>query len=139
MIDIENDVFNAVATALREEYTGITVVGEYVETPARFPAVTLVEADNRVEKSWRTCEKMENAVNVMYELNVYSNKSSGKKAEAKKIASTADEVMASLGFMRDFREQVPNLKDSTIYRIVCRYSGRVIPNDDGKFYIYTSK
>lgn len=139
MIDIENDVFNAVATALREEYTGITVVGEYVETPARFPAVTLVEADNRVARSWRTCEKMENAVNVMYELNVYSNKSSGKKAEAKKIASTADEVMASLGFMRDFREQVPNLKDSTIYRIVCRYSGMVIPNDDGKFYIYTSK
>lgn len=139
MIDIENDVFNAVATALREEHTGITVVGEYVETPARFPAVTLVEADNRVARSWRTCEKMENAVNVMYELNVYSNKSSGKKAEAKKIASTADEVMASLGFMRDFREQVPNLKDSTIYRIVCRYSGMVIPNDDGKFYIYTSK
>ena len=139
MIDIENDVFNAVATALRDEYTGITVVGEYVETPARFPAVTLVEADNRVARSWRTCEKMENAVNVMYELNVYSNKSSGKKAEAKKIASTADEVMASLGFMRDFREQVPNLKDSTIYRIVCRYSGMVIPNDDGKFYIYTSK
>lgn len=139
MIDIENDVFNAVATALREEYTGITVVGEYVETPARFPAVTLVEADNRVARSWRTCEKMENAVNVMYELNVYSNKSSGKKAEAKKIVSTADEVMASLGFMRDFREQVPNLKDSTIYRIVCRYSGMVIPNDDGKFYIYTSK
>ena len=139
MIDIESDVFDVVAKALRVAHTGITVVGEYMEIPAKFPAVTLVEADNRVARSWRTCEKMENAVNVMYEMNVYSNKAGGKKAEAKEIANTADEVMASLGFMRDFREQVPNLKDSTIYRIVCRYSGMVIPNDDGKFYIYTSK
>ena len=79
MIDIESDVFDVVAKALRVAHTGITVVGEYTEIPAKFPAVTLVEADNRVARSWRTCEKMENAVNVMYELNVYSNKSSGKK------------------------------------------------------------
>ena len=138
MTDIENDVFDYVANILRAAYSGITVSGEYTETPARFPAVTLVEADNRIVSSYRSSEKTENAVTVMYELNVYSNKTKGKKAEAKAIASTADEALQSLGFLRTFREQVPNLNDATIYRIVCRYSGMIIPNDDGRFYVYTS-
>lgn len=139
MIDIETYVFDYVAKALRAAYSGITVIGEYVEIPARFPAVTLVEADNRPVPNRRTCENMENAVDVMYELNIYSNKTSGKKAEAKKIANTADEKMSELGFLRTFRQQVPNLNDATIFRIVCRYSGRVIPNDDGRYYIHATQ
>ena len=139
MIDMENEVFNAVATALRASYSGITVSGEYAEEFARFPAVTLVEADNRVVPSMRTCENMENAVTVMYELNVYSNKAKEKKAEAKAIADTADGVLASLGFLRTFRQQVPNLRDATIYRVTCRYIGMLIPNDDGRVYVYTSQ
>jgi len=139
MIDIENDVFDYVAKALRSAHRGVNVSGEYTEEPASFPAVTLVEADNRIVASRRSSDKMENAVTVMYQLNVYSNKTKGKKAEAKAIADTADAALASIGFLRTFREQVPNLKDSTIYRIVCRYSGTVIPNDDGRYYIHSAQ
>ena len=138
MIDLENDVFDSVSKTLKAAHSSVTVVGEFVEVPAKFPAVTLVEADNRVNTRWRTCESMENAVTVMYELNVYSNKTKGKKAEAKAIADTADSAMAELGFMRTFRQQIPNLKDATIYRIVCRYSGMLIPDDNGMTYVYTA-
>ena len=41
MIDIENRVFNTVATALRAEYPGIFVSGDAVAAPKTFPAVTL--------------------------------------------------------------------------------------------------
>lgn len=124
MIDIENDVFDTVAEALRTAHPGISVFGEYVEMPAKFPAVTLVEADNRVLENYRTLN-IENAVASMFELNIYSNKATGKKAEAKAIADIADTVMASIGYTRTFREQIPNLKDATIYRIVCRYQATV--------------
>lgn len=124
MIDIESDVFDAVATALRAAHAGIYVVGEYVPAPSRFPAVSIVEADNRVVENMRTL-KIETAVSVMYEVNVYSNKASGKKSEAKSIAATLDEVFASIGFTRTLRNQVPNLNDATIYRIVCRYEAIV--------------
>ena len=124
MIEIESDVFNEVATALRSAYSGVFVSGEYVETPACFPCVTIVEADNRILESMRTTN-IENAVSVMYEINIYSNKVNGKKAEAKAIAATADTVMLSLGFTRTFSERVPNLNDSSIYRIVCRYEAVV--------------
>lgn len=124
MIDIENDVFTYIATKLRAAHSGIWVSGEYVASPAKFPAVTIVEADNRVLERMRTTN-IENAASVMYEVNVYSNKTSGKKAEAKAVMNTADEAFAEIGFTRTFREQVPNLADSTIYRIVARYQGVV--------------
>ena len=127
MIDLENDIFSAVAAELREQFPGVFVSGEYVETPARFPAVTIVEADNRVLKRMRT-ENIENAISSMFEVNIYSNKASGKKVEAKSIANAVDEKMASIGYTRSFREQIPNLKDATIYRIVCRYEATIDKN-----------
>ena len=48
-----------------------------------------------------------------------------RKAEAKAIANVVDELLTGIGYTRTFREQVPNLKDATIYRIVCRYEANV--------------
>lgn len=124
MIDLENDVFDTVATVLRAEYPGIYCTGEYVPAPPKFPAVSIVEADNRVVERMRTL-RIENAASVMVEVNIYSNKASGKKSEAKAIAATLDEVFASIGFTRTLKNQVPNLNDATIYRIVCRYEAIV--------------
>lgn len=135
MIDIENDVFDTVAAELRSKHAGIFVAGEFVDSPAKFPAVTIVEADNRIFERMRT-RKIENAVRVMYEVQIFSNKASGKKAEAKAIANTADGVFASLGFTRTMRSQVANLKDATIYRIVCRYEAVVGENGENKYLIY---
>lgn len=135
MIDIESDIFDYVAKRIRAAHTGAYVVGEYVETPAKFPAVTLVEADNRVLTRMRTSDDIENGVSVMWDMNIYSNKTAGKKAEAKAIANTADAVFAEIGFTRTFREQVPNLNNATIYRIVCRYEAVI----DKNFVIYQSE
>ena len=135
MIDIENDVFNYVATALRTAHQGIFVSGEYVDAPSSFPAVTIVESDNKVLERMRTLN-IENAVSVMYEANIYSNSVSGRKAEAKSIADTLDAAFEASGFTRTMRDQVPNLKDATIYRIVCRYEAVVAPNGSNNFLVY---
>ena len=135
MIDLETDVFDYVAKRIRAEHTGAYVIGEYVETPAKFPAVTLVEADNRVLTRMRTSDDIENGVQSMFEMNVYSNKAAGKKAEAKAIANTADEAFAEIGYTRTLREQIPNLNNATIYRIVCRYEAVI----DKDFVIYHSE
>ena len=136
MIDCENLVFTHVSQALKTAYgSGFNVTGEYVPSPSQFPSVSIVEADNYVAQRYRT-ENVENAVTVMYETNVYSNKTAGKKSEAKAIANILDEAMASIGFTRTSRNVVPNLNDASIYRIVCRYEGTIIPNDDGNYYIH---
>lgn len=137
IIDCENAVFDTVAKALRAAYKGIFVAGEYMDTPASFPAVTVMETSNTVYERMRTTE-IERAVRVLYEANVYSNKQSGKKAECKKIMDTLDAVMKGMGFTRTFRNQVPNLQDATIYRIVARYEAVVVPSADGEFIIHTN-
>ena len=124
MIDIEADVFDTVAKALRAAHAGIFVTVEYVPAPPKFPAVSIVEADNRVVTRMRTLN-IENAASVMYEVNIYSNKASGKKSEAKAIAATLDVEFSKMGFTRTMKNQVPNLNDATIYRIVCRYEAIV--------------
>lgn len=131
MIDIEADVYDACTKRLRAEHPGINVSAEYAETFTKFPAVTIVEADNRVVESMRTLN-IENAILSMFEINIFSNKVSGKKSEAKAIANTVDEFFSSIGYTRTFREQVPNLRDATIYRIVCRYEATV----DKDYWIY---
>lgn len=124
MIDIESDVYDTVSNALKAAHAGVFTTSEYVPTPPKFPAVSIVEADNRVVERMRTLN-IENAASVMYEVNIYSNKASGKKSEAKAIAATLDAEFTKIGFTRTMKNQVPNLNDATIYRIVCRYEAIV--------------
>ena len=138
MIDIENDVFNEVATFLRSEVNNVWVSGEYVAVPAHWPAVTIAEANNSVYQSARTAGNIENAANVMYECKVWSNKVNTKHQEARTIAKLLDSKMQELGFTRTFMSPVPNLQDANIYQIICRYEAVVVPNADGKFYIHTN-
>lgn len=128
MIDVENEVFHSVATDVRAECPDIYVVGEYVKTPPKFPCVSLVEMDNQSYQRTEDSSGSENHVSVMYEVNIYSNKTVGKKAECKAIAALIDERMLALGFARTMLQPIPNLDDATIYRMVGRYSA-VISKD----------
>lgn len=140
MIDIENTVFATVANALRTEYgaSNIFVSGEYTETPSKFPAVTLTESSNTAIANRRTAQSIENGAAVLYEVNVYSNKTKGKKSEAKEIMALIDEQMASMGFTRTFLNPIPNVIDATIYRIVARYTAAVLPEGNGIYRVYAN-
>ena len=128
MIDIENDIFNTVATVVREKYPEVYMVGEYVKTPPKFPFISLVEMDNQSYQRTEDSGSSENHASVMYEVNVYSNKTVGKKSECKAIAAVIDEQMLALGFARTMLQPIPNLDDATIYRMVGRYSAIISKN-----------
>lgn len=142
MIDIENVIFTKLATVIRASYPAASVYGEYVEIPAAFPCVTIVEADNKVYESTRDLDGIEHHAQIMYEVNVYTNDSNGKKSKAKDIASIIDAEMSALLFTRTFRGQTPNI-DRTIYRITLRYQGVVREgiNEDGTtvHYMHTTR
>lgn len=122
LADIENIIFTKIATRLRLEVEGIFVVGESQSVPARFPCVTLMEADNYVYEKSQTAQ-IENHANLMYEVNTYSNLGSGKKAQCKKIVQIIDDEMAQMGLTRITKQTVPNLEDATICRMIARYRG----------------
>jgi hypothetical protein len=122
VIDIENEVFNTVATALRAAFKGIFVSGETVAALSSFPAATLVEMDDSVYEKTMDSSYTENHALKMWQAEAYSNKSSGKKTECKSIMSAIDDEMLKLGFVRVGcgPMALPNA-DATKYRMVARY------------------
>lgn len=121
MIDIENQIFDNISKVVRTHYPEIYMTGEYVNVPPSFPSVSLVQKSNPTYKRTQTSDSNENHVDVMFEVNIYSNKKTGKKAECKDIARIIDNQFLQLGFDRTMLEPVDNVNDSTIYRIVGRY------------------
>ncbi len=129
MIDIENQVFNQISKKLKDEFTNISVYGEYINAPAKFPAVMIEERANSVYINTQDSGDIENHALVVYEVNVYSNKKTGKKSECKAIFKVIDAEFADMGFTRVFTETIPNLNDASIYRMVGRYSALVSKNE----------
>ena len=132
MIDYLNEIFTAVATSLREDHTGITVTGEYTRMPSKFPAATLDEIANVTVDELEDSSAAEKYSSLTYRLQIFSNKQSGKKAEARAIFATADRVMRGLGFRRITYTTTPEIYESTIYSITATYEA--IADADGVIY-----
>lgn len=71
----------------------------------------------------------ENHVVVVYEINIFSNKTNFKKSECKSITKSIDEQLLGLGFTRIMCEPIPNIENPSVYRVVARYKAVVGSND----------
>lgn len=121
MIDIESQIFTPLAEGLRENFSGIQVSGEYVNAPSRFPYVSIIEQDNYPTERHLDSSDTEKFATLMYEVNVYSNKTTGKKTQCRSILKYIDDCLYRLNFKRISLSPVPNLENATIYRLVARY------------------
>lgn len=127
MIDLENELYTVIASSLRSQYPGIFVSGETVLAPAQFPCVSIEETDNYSYRNSQDSGSNENHANLMYEINVYTNKAQGKKSECKTIFNTVDEIFTNIGFTRTMKRPV-SMDDSTKYRLIGRYTATVSKN-----------
>ena len=64
---------------------------------------------------------IENAADVMYQVDIYSNLIDGKKVQAKAILALIDNQMSGYRFQRTYSNPVPNFNDARVYRITARY------------------
>lgn len=130
MLDFSNEIFSAVAENLRSAYKGITVKGEYDPNPAKFPCVTIDEISN-------TPAHMDSALknkyaNVVYRVQIFSNKSAGKRAEARAIYSTVDDTLMELGLYAKTYTSTPTIYNAEIYSITATFEGVI--GADGMVY-----
>lgn len=128
MIDYQNEIFTKVATPVRATHKGTTVTGEYTRSPSKFPTVTLDETENVTVDNLLDSSHREKFVRITYRLQTFSNKQSGKKAEARAIFATADTVMLGMGFRRVTYTTTPEIYDSTIYSITATYEAIIDAN-----------
>lgn len=131
MIDIERKVYTPISEALRKRFPGISVSGEYVNSPAKFPYVSIIEQDNYTTQSHLDSSNAERYATVMYEVNVYSDKAGKKKTVCREIMGVIDEMLYKQNFTRISMSPVPNMENGTIYRLVARYRAET---DGGTIY-----
>lgn len=125
MIDVENQIYTQIATALRNEFTGIYVTGTYTPTPSQFPCVFVMETDNSSWSQSADSDSLENHVSVTYTIDVYSVSKTGAKSECKAILDVADDTLMELGFERTSLGRTPNELSSQVYRMTAMYEGIV--------------
>ena len=123
MIDIENEVYSRLSALIREQFPDVFVTGEYTSAPSNFPAVSIIESDNRTSDTHSDSSVKEKFANVMYEVNCYSNLKTGKKVQCRRIMGIICSEMAAMGFRRTALTPIPNMNDSTIYRMTARFTG----------------
>lgn len=129
MIDYSNEVFSVVAKDLRSLYSGIQVIGEYVETPAKFPTVTVDEINNvPTHLDSGTTNKY---ARVTYRCQVFCN-GDGKRKKARMIYDTVDRILMSLGLYAKSYTTTPAIYNSEIYCITATYEGVI--GEDGVIY-----
>lgn len=129
MIDKSNEVFNTAAKHLRSLYSDIQVIGEYVETPAQFPTVTLDEIQNvPVHLDSGTTNKF---ARVVYRCQVFCN-GVGKRQKARTIYGSLDRILMEVGLFAKSYTTTPAIYNSEIYCITATYEGVI--GEDGTIY-----
>ena len=129
MIDIENDVFSEVKQKAVKVFPKLSMKGEEIRVPSEFPCASLEEIDNYSYDKTVDSASNENHAEITFELSVYSNKTSGKKSECKKIFAFIDNLMLDMGFSRIMKKPQP-IEDSSVYRLIGRYRGVVDKNQN---------
>lgn len=129
MIDVSNEIFNTVATAVRTKHSPVAVIGENVSVPASFPTVAMDETYNvptEIDSS-----AVEKYAAVTYRVQVFCS-GEGKRAKAREIFNTVAETCHGLNLMRKTYTTTPDIYNSSVYQISATFEA-VVRHDETIF------
>jgi hypothetical protein len=110
----------------------VKLSAEYTRSPASFPFSSCDEIGNTDIPRLTDSSRREKFARLQYRVAVFSNLTSGKKAEAREIFATADAFMKGLGFMRTTYTTTPDIYQSTVYSITATYEAVITA--EGRIY-----
>ena len=122
MIDVSNEIFNAVATAVRAKHSPIAVIPENTSVPASFPTVAMDETYN--VPSHQDSSQTEKYASVTYRVQVFCA-GDGKRAKAREIFATVADAMHGLNLMRKTYTTTPDIYNSSVYQISATFEADV--------------
>ena len=129
MIDISNVILREIKTAVQTTYPDCQCLSYNPDTISKYPCVTVVQKDNYMYDGSLDDRNVEHHANVVFEVQVYSNNSQGKREEAKKILNIADKAIVGCNFTRSLTSELPNV-DRGVYRLYARYRAVVAEGVD---------
>ncbi len=120
MIDKSNEIFALIAKRLKKDFPDLTVIGESVDKPTKFPTVTVDEISN-LPTEIDSSEMNKYAV-VRYRVQVFTT-NTRKRAEARMIYSVVDEVLQGVNLNCKVFSTTPEVYNSKVYQITATHEG----------------
>lgn len=120
MIDIESKVYSPIATALKSAYSNIFVTSEPTPIPEKPLVVGIVQMDNYMSINRLDNSGRERYSTLMFQVDVYSNKQTGKKSQCKEVMNVVDKMMFDMNFTRLSLTPIPS-PETGYYRYTARY------------------
>lgn len=120
MLDFSNEIFDTVAKDLRSTFKGIQVIGEYVETPSKFPTVTIDEIGNIPVNM--DSARYNKYARVTLRTQTFCN-GTGKRARAREIFGSLDKKLMDMGFLVKTYTTTPAIYNSEVYCITATHEG----------------
>ena len=115
-----NAIFTAIRNAVKAEYADANCVQMYTPTPAKFPTVFAREIGHFTPQQAWTLTNAQDISERTWEVQVFSNLSTGSKERAYEILDICKDVMRNLYFIETF-EQPIDQQDKSIYCLVARF------------------
>ena len=125
MIDKSDEVFDRVMSHVMSQFPSLTeenFSSDYVNAPPEFPFITIVQTNTITYANTQDDLLEEHTAQLTYDVEVYSNRTDGKKAECRAITNEIDKYMHRMNFTRESSGFVPNLANNSIARLVSIYS-----------------
>ena len=137
MIDVESRVFTDLKAYVIAKLPALALTDDnfdssYNPSPAVFPHICIEQYDTYIDSQYESTADKETYRAIVFQIDVYSNNTSGKKTESKKIAGVIDDWFYSRNLKCTAMSPTPNLNDATIYRLTSRYEG--IADKNGQLY-----
>ena len=115
-----NAIFTEIRNAVKSEYPDANCVQTYSLTPSKFPTVFAREIGHFTPQQAWTLTNAQDISERTWEVQVFSNLSTGSKEQAYEILDICKDVMRSLYFIETF-EQPIDQQDKSIYCLVARF------------------
>lgn len=115
-----NAIFTRVREAVKAEYANANCVQTYTATPSKFPTVFARELGHFTPQETSTLSNQQDIYETTWEIQVFSNLTTGAKEQAYAIMALCKGAMRGLYFVETF-EQPIDQQDKSIYCLVARF------------------
>lgn len=119
--EIQTLIFNAVLT----DYKNCVITNATIAAPSNFPCLGVVLSDNGTTQSMRDSSGEDNYHDITIRVDVWSNKTNGKQAEAEGIMNTVRGVVLPLNFRQVSCRPTSDINNATVYRLTAEFTATV--------------
>lgn len=124
-----NAIYTIVRNAVKAQYNSANITQTYSPTPSKFPTVFIREIGRFTPEEAVTFSNAQDVYETTWEVQVFSNVTSGAKEQAYAIMAIVKIAMRSLYFF-ETTESPLDQTDKSIYCLMVRFRRRIGSGED---------